>query len=95
MVRLTWKTLGSMLLFLLFILIVIGTQGQVIVLDIVFWFVVAGLMLARYADIKVFHGLTADNEQATMKDWFGYSVRLTVASGLLWILSHIVRNWLY
>lgn len=95
MVRLTWKTLGSLLLFLLLILIIIGSQGAVIVLDIFFWFAVAGLMLTRYIDFKVFHGHTTGSEPATLTDWLRYSIGLIIRSGLFWILAHVIRDRLH
>lgn len=95
MVRLTWKTLGSLLLFLILILIIIGSQEALFVMNIIFWFVVAGLVLTRYIDIKVFHGKTNDDQPATMKNWLSYSVGLIMMSGLFWVLSQALRNRLH
>ena len=93
--HLTWKTLGSMLLLILSILIVIGSQRQVIILNVVFWSVVAGLMITRYVDIEVLNGQSAGDKQEKLKDWLGYLIRLTIVSGLFWFLSHGMRNWLH
>lgn len=95
MVRLTWKTLGSMLLFLLLVLIIIGSQFAVTILHVVFWIAVAGLISARYIDIKVFRGQTDDNEPATLKDWLRYSIGLIMASGFFWLLALVMRNKLH
>lgn len=95
LVRLTWKTLGSMLLFLICILIVIGSDRQEYALDVVFWSAVAGLILARYMDIKVFGGQTAGTGQTILKVMFAYSIRLVLTSGILWILAHVIRNRLH
>ena len=92
MVRLTWTTLGNFLLFIILILIIAGSQEARIVLNIVFCAVVAGLILTRYIDIKVFHGHTADNEPATLKDWLRYSVGLIAMAGLFWVIAQAIVN---
>lgn len=84
-----------MLLLILSILIVIGSQRQVIILNVVFWSVVAGLMITRYVDIEVLNGQSAGDKQEKLKDWLGYLIRLTIVSGLFWFLSHGMRNWLH
>jgi hypothetical protein len=95
LVRLTWKTLGGLLLFLILVLIIICSQGAVTVLHAVFWLVVAGLVVTRYVDIKVFHGQTSDNQPATLNDWVRYSVGLVMMSGFFWLLAHAIRNRLH
>jgi len=85
-VRLTWIAFGNLLL--IFIAFPIAQHKAGIVLDIMFWAVVAGLILIRYIDIKVFHGHTAENEPATLQHWRRYSLILLLASGVLWILAH-------
>ncbi len=85
-VRLTWMAFGNLLLIIIAFLI--AQQKAGILLDIVFWAVVAGLILTRYIDINVFHGNTADNESATLEDWRQYSILLIVFSALVWLVAH-------
>ncbi len=90
MVRLTWGALGNFLLILLIILVIVGTHQARIVLDVTFWLVVAGLIVARYLDIRVFHGHTADGGPGSMKDVARYSMGLIAAAGLFWGLAHAI-----
>jgi hypothetical protein len=87
MVRLTWGTLGN---FLLIILIIVGTHQARNVLDVTFWLVVAGLIVARHLDIRVFHGHTADGGPGSMKVVARYSMGLIAAAGLFWGLAHAI-----
>ncbi|HNY65472.1 MAG TPA: hypothetical protein PKM41_08520 [Deltaproteobacteria bacterium] len=90
-VRLTWKTLGTLLLFLLLILIVITPEGTAKTLQGVFWLVVAGLVVLRYLDMTVFRGQTGDDKPATMSDWLRYSAGLVLMSGFFWFLAQAIR----
>ena len=89
-VRLTWSILGNLLLFIILILIIVESQETGSTLDITFWFVVAGIILIRFVDIKVFQGHTADKEPATLKDWLRYSVGLILMSGFFWVVAHAI-----
>jgi hypothetical protein len=89
-VHLTWSILGNVLLFIILILIIVKSQETGSALDITFWFVVAGLILIRFIDIKVFQGHTAGKESATLKDWFRYSVGLILMSGFFWVVAHAI-----
>lgn len=89
-VRLTWMAFGNLLL--IFIAFSIAQQKAGIVLDVIFWAVVAGLIFIRYIDIKVFQGHTAENEPATLQHWRKYSLLLIIISALLWIVSHGAVN---
>jgi len=91
-IRLIWMIFGNGILF--FTAIFIAQQRAGIVLDIVFWAVVAGVILTRYIDITVFQGNTADNEPATLKDWRQYSLALLVISSVVWIVAHGAANLL-
>jgi hypothetical protein len=89
-IRLAWMILGNGILFFMAVFIVQKRAG--ILLDLVFWAVVAGLILTRYIDIKVFQGLTADNKPATLKDWRKYTLMLIVISALVWLVAHGAAN---
>jgi hypothetical protein len=89
-VRLTWMAFGNLVLIIVAFLI--AEQRAGIVLDIVFWAVVAGLILTRYIDINVFHGNTADNEPATLQHWRQYSILLIVIAALALIVAHVAGN---
>ncbi|HQG32744.1 MAG TPA: hypothetical protein PLA83_12510 [Deltaproteobacteria bacterium] len=90
-VRLTCKTLGGMLLFLLLILIIIGSPSQASLLNVVFWLAVAGLIVLRFIDIRVYHGQTADNKPATIRDWLNYSIGVVAMSGFFWVVAQAIR----
>ena len=90
MVRFTWRILGNILLFIILLLMVFGYQGESNALDIIFWLVVAGLVLIRYIDIKVFHEQSADNKPITLKDWIRYSIGLILMSGFFWVLARAI-----
>ena len=90
LVRLTWKLLGNFLLLIILVLIIIASPGVRNVLDVVFWSVVAGLILLRYIDIKVFWEQSADNKPATLKDWGSYSMGIILLSGFFWVVARAI-----
>ena len=85
-VRLSWMAFGNLVL--IFTAFSIALQRSGIVQDLLFWAVVAGLILIRYIDITVFHGQTTESEPATLQHWRRYSLLLFLASGVLWLLAH-------
>jgi hypothetical protein len=92
MVRLTWRILGNFLLFIFLILMIVGSPEARVVINIVFWAVVAGLIVLRYIDIRVFQGRTADDNPATLKDWLHYSIGLAAMAGIFWVIAQAIIN---
>ena len=60
------------------------------VLEVAFWLVVAGLVLLRFIDIKIFHNHTSDNKPATLKDWLQYSIGLILLSGFGFVIARAI-----
>ena len=89
-VRLTWMAFGNLLLIIT--AFCIAQQKAGIVLDVIFWAVVAGIVLVRYIDITVFNGQTTENTPATLKDWREYSLALFAISVLIWAVAHGAAN---
>ena len=87
MVQLAFFIILIELIFIILLLIIFGSQGARNVLDGVFWLVVAGLILIRYIDIKVFHEQSDDNKPATLKEWLRYSVGLILMAGFFWVVA--------
>ncbi len=88
--RVFWMLLGNMVL-VITIIIIFQHKGQMFhTADLVFWITVAVLVLVRYLDIKVWGGLTAAAQPASMADWNRYVVLLSIVSAAFWALSHLV-----
>jgi hypothetical protein len=85
--RLTWMALGNAALFLCAALVAKGTAP--LIMDIIFFMVVIGLIVARYVDITKFKGQTSEGKPATLSHWRRYAVLIAVVSACLWVLARI------
>lgn len=56
-------------------------------LDLLFWGIAALVLVARFLDIKFFHGRTTEDRRATMSDWFRYSPKLVLFATAIWLLA--------
>lgn len=90
--RLIWMLVGIVILLFLGIEIVRrpGFSG----VDAAAGAVVAGMILARFVDVRYLNGQTADGKPATMADWRRYSVRLAALALVLWGLLHAITAYL-
>ncbi len=90
--RLIWMLVGIVALLFLGIEIVRrpGFSG----VDAAAGAVVAGMILARFVDVRYLNGQTADGKPATMADWRRYSVRLAALALVLWGLLHAIAAYL-
>jgi hypothetical protein len=84
--RVVWIMVGNFVLLILMVLIV--QKGTFSFLDIVFWTVVAAVLLVRYADIRWLKGLGQDAQPATMKDWANHVRLLLLIAGGAWAVAH-------
>jgi len=84
--RMIWLLAGNAALLMLAVLIF--HRRGFSALDVVFWAIVAALVLIRYLDITRLKGLTSNSEPATLKHWRMYVIRLLGASAILWGLAH-------
>jgi hypothetical protein len=41
-------------------------------------------VLSRFLDIRFFHGLTTENQPATMSDFYRYALKLVVIASVMW-----------
>ncbi len=85
-VRILWLIAGTMAMLMLAAFIFQRKAFSYI--DVVFWAIVAGLILVRYLDITRLNGLTSNCEPATLKHWRAYVIKLLAASVALWALAH-------
>lgn len=91
LLRLVWMLLGNFVLAIVLIAIAQGAGGGWFSwLDAVFWFVVAGAIAARYADIAHFHGRTADNQPADLGHWRRYALALLAIAAAAWVGAHLL-----
>lgn len=93
--RLFWMVLGYLLLLFAAIEVVKRSGGwSLSVADLVYWAILAGMLAARYGDIRYFGGRTSDGQQpATWADWRRYSAILAILGLLLWIILHAVAAY--
>ncbi len=57
-------------------------------LDIFYGATLVLVLAARYVEIKVYQGRTADGEAATLSDWARYALILTAVAAAGWLLVH-------
>ena len=85
--RLIWVAGGNSVLLILMAYIV-QQKTAFSSLDVIFWVVVAALLLIRFADVKWLHGTGSESEPATMKDWWRYARLLFIIAGGVWAATH-------
>jgi len=57
--------------------------------DVIYWLIVASLVLARYVDIRYQKGRTAySDDPATLKHWRRYAALLVIAAFGAWVAAH-------
>lgn len=88
LVRLIWLFFGNFAILISTFLIAKNESSPIA--DIVFWLLVPALIAIRFFDITKFHGLTGDNQPATLKDWRSYSFILVGVAGLLYVVAKLV-----
>ena len=90
-VRVFWALIGNAILLLTTISIFRHKGAIFYTADIVFWCTAAALILARYLDIKLWGGLTATGEPASMAHWRKYAVILLLCSTVVWAIAHAIN----
>jgi hypothetical protein len=61
-------------------------------LDGVFWGLASLIVVARFLDVRVFHGMTTENKPATMADFWRYALKLVVAAAAIWALAQSYQS---
>ena len=90
-VKIFWTLFGNVILIVSVVLIFQRKDRMFHTADGVFWGTVAALVLARYLDIKLYNGLTATGQPASMSHWRKYAVVLLICSAVLWVLLHVIN----
>ncbi len=87
-IRLLWFFFGNVAL--LAATFFIGKNEAGVIADIIFWLIVPALIAIRYIDITKFHGLTGENEPATLKDWKSYSIKLVGIAAVMYTVGKLM-----
>ena len=82
--------IGNAALYLVALAIVQDGQDHEWTADVLFWAVVASLVLVRYADIVWLRGATATGAFASIVDWQRYVFGLLALASIVWLLAHLV-----
>lgn len=85
--RVYWMLLGNALVFVCAYRIV-EAEGALILADAFYWLAVAGLVGARYVDVRYMEGRTAEGQPATMRDWRRYRLGVLGTSAVVWAAAH-------
>jgi hypothetical protein len=91
LLRLSWKAIGNVVLFLCPALVAKGTVPGV--MDMTFFSVVVGLIFLHYVDIFRFHGQTIAGKPTTLSHWRRYGITLVVISAGPWALGRIAYTY--
>jgi hypothetical protein len=91
LVRVFWMLLGNAILAISAIFITQGKDWKFQTADVVFWVIVAALLLARYLDIKFYSDSDSTGQPASMVNWRKYAAILLIISTAVWVLAHVVN----
>ena len=93
LIRLCWMFFGNVALVLLATFIAKNRETLFSLADVAFWVIAAGLISARYVDIKRLKGETVSgHEAATMRHWRRYAFLVVTICSVLWVLAHIAAH---
>lgn len=56
------------------------------ILDGVFWGLILLSVFAKLVHVRKFHGMNTENKPSTMADFWGYSIKLLVLAGGIWVV---------
>jgi len=90
-IRVFWMLFGNVILFFTTISIFQHKREIFHTADIIFWGIVATLVLARYLDIKFWPDTTPKGTPVTMAHWRKYAVVLLICSTSLWVIAHVIN----
>ena len=83
--RIYWMMVAPGALLITVAAIFDGKQAGKLTLHIVYWAVVASLLLVRYVDIFKFQGETTDGAPATASHFRKYAITLALLAPALWL----------
>jgi hypothetical protein len=90
--RLYWTLLGPMMLMLTAIYIAFEGVGWFTFADLVYFILLAGLILARWLEFRGGKPLTDMGEPATWSHFRRYASGVIVFGIILWVLANAVSN---
>jgi len=90
LIRLFWLALGNALLLIFAAFIAKLEPWTLTLVDAGYWGIVAMLLLARFVDIKRFHGETSNGQPATMGHLRRYAAMLVASAAAIWAISQSV-----
>jgi len=88
LLRVFWRVVGNIVVYVAWVLIVLTTAPLPSLLDAVVWLTVLLMLLARRIDIVRYSGRTMDGEPATLADWRRYAAVLVGATAVGEIVAH-------
>jgi hypothetical protein len=89
--ELMWGIGGFAALIALAVTILRAEPWTLSIRDALFWSVVAGMILARFIDVRSYGGKTLLGAPASQKDAWKYALGLAGAASLAWILAQSFR----
>ena len=91
LLRLYWMVGGACAAILSLVLVVRDDLAMDSSVSLLFWGLLALMIVARYLDVSRFHGLRSDAlTLATMGDVRGYAVGVLVGGGPVWTAAHFI-----
>jgi hypothetical protein len=85
--RLFWMFIGNAGLFLLALGVFYKSKTSPLGYSIAYWVLVAAILIARFVDIRYFHGETSDGEPATMLHLRRYVINLAIVAIPLFFIA--------
>jgi hypothetical protein len=94
-IRLFWLFIGNIILIVLALTIAMHSIKPPAVSHCLFWVTAIAAIALRYADIRFFHGETADCGPATMAHFRGYAIKLAIFVAAIWGASLLAAKYLH
>ena len=90
LVRLFWMGIGNIILFFCLTYIFHNRVHGLTRVDLGYWLTVVAMIVARWVDIRSYHGDTVTGAPATLTHWRKYAVRLVVGALIVWTIIHLL-----
>ncbi|OHB54447.1 MAG: hypothetical protein A2Y12_04150 [Planctomycetes bacterium GWF2_42_9] len=90
-VRVFWALIGNFIAFFILFAIVNHKGSQFYLMDLIYFGVIAALILARYIDIKFWDKADDNGQPITMLNWRKYTLKIMILATSLWLLAHLLN----
>jgi hypothetical protein len=92
LIHIYWALLGNAIAFFTLLAIFSHKGPAFYSTDIIFWCIIATLVLARFIDFRVWGGTTDKGELITFSHFRKYTTIIVFSAFVLWAIVHIINH---